>query len=221
MSTAPVKLTYFHFGSIGGRGGALRFFLLANDIVYEDNLKTMGEWPAEKKRLVESGENPCGSIPVTYMKSEQGDDLHLSQHVSTMRYLANVNKLPPHDAYHTYIQDLVSDEYQSWRVDWVKHALSATDEEKETYKTVALVAQLDKFNRLYGKFASADPYLSTSTAGKPLWGDSSVFGLLYDHIQTGLMTEEILETYPKLWALYKEFGAIPAVAKWVEDKKKK
>lgn len=221
MSTAPVQVTYLNLGPIGGRGGTLRFFLLANDIAYEDNLKEMGEeWDTEKKRLMETGENPCGSVPVTYMKSEKGDeDLHLSQHISTMRYLANVNKLSPEDSYHSYIQDLVSDEYFGWRVDWVKHIVSATDEEKETYKTDDVPKQLAKFNSLYEKFASAGPYLSTGTNGKPLWGDSSLFGLIYDHIQTGFITEADLEAYPKLSTMYKEFGAIPDVAKWIDDHK--
>ena len=54
---------------------------------------------------------------------------------------------------------------------------------------------------------------------KPLWGDTAMFSIIYDNIQTGHMAEDILKDYPNLQALYKAFGAIPAVAGWIEKVK--
>jgi hypothetical protein len=63
---------------------------------------------------------------------------------------------------------------------------------------------LSKFEALYEKFKTSEIYLSTSPAGRPLWGDAAVFGLVRDHILTGHMTEEDLRSFTNLMALYKD-----------------
>ena len=74
---------------------------------------------------------------------------------------------------------------------------------------------------LYLKYKTTEVYLSTSkAAGVPLWGDAAVFSILFDHIKTELLDEEKLAEYPCLDALYKAYGALPPVNKWVASKLK-
>lgn len=215
---APVTLKYFNFGPLGARGGVTRFFMLANNIDFKEELIDFGtDWPTEKKRLLDSGENPCGTVPLVYTPESEV----LSQHIATCRLLAKRNGISSGDDYQDYIQDLVGDEYQSFRNKWVSQ-LSSTAEQKEAYKNDEMPGELTKFNSLYKKFATSAPYLSVNDSKKPLWGDAAIFGLLYDHVQTGFITAAVLESeYPALSALYEAFGAIPAVAKWIDEKQKK
>lgn len=221
VSVAPVTFKYLNFGPIGGRGGVQRFFMLANGIPFQEELVTPGPaWEEVKKQMIESEENPCGAVPVTIYQNKAGKEMHISQHIAACRYFARVNKLDSGDIYKDYVQDLVADEYQSWRAEWVKEAFSSTDEEKEAYKTEGLAKQLMKFDTLYKKYATDAPYLSTNSAGKPLWGDSAIFGLVYDHIQTGFITPDDLRAYPNISNLYTKYGSIPEISKWIEEHKK-
>mmetsp|Transcript_21081 Transcript_21081/g.34888 ORF Transcript_21081/g.34888 Transcript_21081/m.34888 type:complete len:227 (-) Transcript_21081:196-876(-) len=222
MKTAAVTFKYIALGAIGGRGGVQRFFMLTHDIKFNEELFSPSEkWPVEKARMLETEENPCGAAPVTYLQGEAGESLHLSQHIAVCRYLARVNNINSGDAYKDYVQDLVADEYQGARDAWVRTAFGASNEEKATYSSETFPKKLKMFDTLYKKFKTSDdvsPYLSTNAAGKPLWGDCAIFGLCYDHIQTGLLKEEDLADYCNIAALYKSFAAIPAVASWIDEK---
>jgi len=217
-------LKYFQLGPLAARGGVQRFFMLTHDIPFQDQLFVLGgpEWPVEKTRMVQSGENPCGTLPVTTMTNQDGTEHFLSQHIATCRYLAHLHNITSGDAYTDYIQDAVADEYHGWASSWVAAAFFKSNEEKEAYKSGELVEQLTKFNALYKKYVTTatSPFLSVTAAGKPLWGDSAVFGLLHDHFQAGLLTEEVLQEYPHLANLYQAYGSIEAVAKWIENNKK-
>ena len=65
---APVVFKYLDLPyGLGGRGGAQRFFLLANQIPFTEDLVSMSEWGSvEKARVVTSGENPGGTLPILY-----------------------------------------------------------------------------------------------------------------------------------------------------------
>ncbi|KAL7565734.1 hypothetical protein ACA910_005427 [Epithemia clementina (nom. ined.)] len=212
----PIKFRYIELGHLSSRGGALRFFLLANDIPYEETIVSFAPeaWAVEKKRLIESGENPCGSVPVVYLEN----NVQLSQHMAICRYVARTHQVDSGDALKDCFQDIVADEQQGFRDLWVQKFLG-TEEERAEYRKHALPEHLKKFEALYQKYKTADPYLSTSPAGNPLWGDSAMFALLYDHMETGYFTEDGLKEYPSLSALYKAYVAIPAVAGWIEEKK--
>ena len=211
-----VSFEYLDLGHIGGRGGTLRFFLLAHQIPYQEKLVPMTEWDTEKKRLVESGENPCGTVPVVYMDD---DNRQLSQHIAITRYLARVHNLTSGDFWKEYVQDMVADEYQGFRDMWVEKSFTATDAEKEEYRSTTLPDTLTKFEALYRKYKTTEDgsaYLSTSPSGAPLWGDAAMFSLLYDHIQTGHLTVKTLEaSYPNLHTLHRAYANIPAVSKWI------
>lgn len=219
----PINFHYLNLGSFGGRGGVVRFFLLASGIPMEETLyDTSAEvWGVEKKRLIDSGDNPCGTLPVVYTNDNNGGAL--SQHIAICRYIARSSKLDTGDALQDYVQDLVADEYQASRNHFLEIAFGATisEEQKTEYRTKTVPEMLSKFEALYQKHkktASDVPYLSTSPAGSPLWGDAAMFGLTYDHKNLGYITEETLESYPNLSSLYKAFASIPAVAEWIASK---
>ena len=201
---------------IGGRGGALRFFLLSQDIPFEEKLFNMSdEWPAEKKRLAESGENPSSKTPVVFADGKTP----LPEHIATARLLANVHGCASTDLYKNFVQDLVADEYQGFRDTWVHQLFSAPEEEKATYINEGLPKQLEQFDALYTSFMTHDTYLGISEkTNQPLWGDAACFGLVRDHIVTGMMTRDDLKKYKKLDAMFAAYEKIPAVEKWIASK---
>lgn len=206
---------------IGGRGGAQRYFLLSQDIPFSEQLFAMGdEWAAEKKRLAETGENPSATVPVIVATNDDENQhcYYLPQHVATARLLARIHGKTSGDDYQDYIQDMIADEYQGFRNKWVWASFEAKENEKAEYRSTDLPQQLTKFNALYRNFKTHDVFLSVNPGNqKPLWGDAAMFGLLRDHILTGHMTEDELQVYPELMALYEAFGKIPAVAAWIEE----
>jgi Glutathione S-transferase, C-terminal domain len=221
VESAPITLKYLALpNGLGGRGGVSRFFMLANNIPFEEHLVDFAEWGAsEQARLVSSGENPCGNVPIIYTKSKDNKDVHLIQHIATARYVARLYGITKGmTAYEEYVQDLVADEYQGFRNDWVTTAFTGTDEEKATYKTDRVPSYLTKFEALYAKYKTQDTFLSVAN-NLPLWGDAAMFGLLRDNLLTGLITEDDLTNYPSLWAMFSAFGEIAAVKAWTDSKK--
>ncbi|CAJ1966397.1 unnamed protein product [Cylindrotheca closterium] len=215
--SSKLVLNYLEIpNGIGGRGGALRFFLLSQGIPFEEKLFALGEeWETEKKRLKESGENPTAKTPVVFVDGQTP----LPEHIATARLLAQVHGCASTDVYKNYIQDLVADEYQGFRDTWVDQVFTATDEEKAAYKSEGLPNRLAQFDALYSKFMTDDFYLGVSEKTKqPLWGDAACFGLVRDHIVTGIMVRDDLKKYPKLEAMFSAYEKIPAVAQWIASK---
>jgi glutathione S-transferase len=209
---------------VAARGGVLRFFLLSHGVAFEEQLIAMNTWSTEKQRLISSGENPSGTLPIIYAKnnndiSDSTGDAH-PQHIAVSRYLARVYQLTSEDPYKDYVQDLVADEYLGFRDQWVATTFGGNDETKAKYSTVSLPIQLTKFNALYQQFKTEETFLSTSAKTRqPLWGDAAVFGLLWDHTMTGYLTvEDLNDKYPHLAALFAAYHAIPAVNHWIETK---
>jgi hypothetical protein len=104
---------------LGGRGGAQRFFLLSQNIPFEERLfgRSDGSWQTEKQRLIQTNENPFGTVPIIYAESEDptptttntgettDNDIYsnyipLPQHIATARFLAHVYGLENTDPYH-------------------------------------------------------------------------------------------------------------------------
>jgi glutathione S-transferase len=216
--TAPVVFKYLALpNGLGGRGGAQRFFMLANKIPFAEDLVSMGEWgSAEKARVVNSGENPSGTLPILYTASGET----LTQHIASSRYLARIHDVTSDlTEYEEYVQDLVADEYQGFRDAWVKAAFTYTDDEKATFKETEIPKYLTKFEKLYAKYKTDKTYLSASMAGNPLWGDAAMFGLLRDNVITGFVDLDVLESsYPNLWTMYAAFARIEAVKEWINSK---
>lgn len=208
-----LKLKYLSILPFGGRGGVVRFFLLTHGVKYEEELINPQEnWADEKKRLIESGDNPAGTLPVIVVNGK-----YYSQHIALCRYLAKVHDLTSGDDYKDYVQDLVADEYHTFRAALIEAAFFASDEVKAVYKKTALVEYLTKFEALYSKYKTEVAYLSVSSKNSlPLWGDAAIFGALYDNIVGKCLTLEELKRYPCLLALYNAYSEIPSVKEWIE-----
>ena len=226
--TSPLTFKYLNLPhALGGRGGVQRFFLLSQNIPFGEQLITYDDkWVAEKERLVTSGENPCGSVPIIYAASKNDKDdqqssaIPLIQHIAASRYLAQIHKVTSECPHQDYIQDLVADEYQGFRDKWVHIAFAGTDDEKKTYREDERPKYLTKFNQLYQQLKTHETYLSVSKrTGQPLWGDAAIFGLLRDNMLTGFVTvDELKETYPELFSLYTSYEQIPSVKEWIDAK---
>lgn len=65
------------------------------------------------------------------------------------------------------------------------------------------------FQALYSKFKTARMFLSLGKNGQHLWGDTTIFGLNYDHRKTGLLEDDTFESgkYPNLVDLYTSYAA--------------
>ena len=216
-NSAPLVFQYLNLLPLGARGGVTRFFMLSQGIDFQEQLISMADWPTVKKRLVETGQNPAGSLPIIYNADNDNEQAH-PQHIAVSRYLARIHGVTSGDDYKDYVQDLVADEYQGFRDAWVKTTFSGTDDEKTDYKTGSLVTYLTKFNALYETFATTDTFLSVSAkTGHALWGDAAVYGLLRDHILTKYITKDDLQSsYPRLATMYTAYEKIPAVQAWLE-----
>lgn len=213
-NNAPLTFKYLSLLPYGARGGVTRFFMLSQGIEFQEELFAMGdEWAKEKQRLIESGENPAGSAPILYSNGKPHP-----QHIAVARYLARVHNLTSGDDYKDYVQDLVADEYQGSRDEWVKVTFTGTDDDKANYKSGDLLKHLSKFDSLYKHFKTDKVFLSVSKkTGQPLWGDAAIYGLLRDYILTGYLTVEELGKYPHLMAAYRAYASIPSIKSWLDN----
>jgi Glutathione S-transferase, N-terminal domain len=94
-----ITMKYLALGKIGGRAGPLRFLMLAHGVDFEETLFPMSEWPAKKAAMIESGENPCGAVPVIAC-----GDKSLCQTVAIMRYILTAGGIGSSDAYTCFQQ---------------------------------------------------------------------------------------------------------------------
>mmetsp|Transcript_24339 Transcript_24339/g.78639 ORF Transcript_24339/g.78639 Transcript_24339/m.78639 type:complete len:221 (+) Transcript_24339:54-716(+) len=197
------------FGLVG-RGGAIRFFLLAHGIPFEEELFDMQTtWPKKKAELLLTNESPSGMVPLV----EYGD-MTLTQHIATMRYIAFDMALvsTPNG---NYAQDVIADEYQVLRDAYVTAVFGG---DKDKFKTL-LSEKLTMFEKYYKKYGVHDVYVSVTLKDfKPLWGDIALFCLLRDIFKVGLL-ESKDDLPPRLQAMYTAFEAIPAIAEWEQKNK--
>jgi glutathione S-transferase len=166
----PIRLKYFNLGNFGGRGGVVRFALLANNIPFTNDFIAEEDWPAEKAKLIASGLSPGGYMPVVY----DGDKV-LTEHQSISRYYSKQAGSYGKDASVDYAQDAAAESMKEWRADWVV-ALLGNDEAKQKY--TASLAQ---------RYATLDANLAKSKglSGGFSVGDAAVFGQVHDDRQLG------------------------------------
>lgn len=217
---SPLSFKYLDIKPLAGRGGVLRFFMLIHGFQFEETLVPMKEWSGVKAKMLESNENPCGSLPVLTVNDDDSIP-ELSQHIALCRYLYRSrvqNDASSANPLQELIQDMVADEYHGFRGVWADTAFSNDDAAKETYKNETLPKLLTKFNALYAKYATSSPFL---TSEMPLWADIALAGLVYDHISTGMLNKKDLAEHTKLDALYEAFVTLPVVSKWMAEAKPK
>jgi hypothetical protein len=188
--------------------------MISQGIAFEEKLYAMGaEWGVEKERLIKSGDNPSGTGPNLYSNGKAHP-----QHIAVSRYLARLHKVASGDDYKDYVQDMVADEYQGFRNQWVDATFGGDEKKKADWTKDDLPKLLTKFEALYENFKTDDVYLSVSAkTGQPLWGDAALYGLIRDLILTGYITVEDLAAYPRLSALYDAYGKIPAISEWLAN----
>jgi hypothetical protein len=98
-----VLLTFWKLPSgLAGSGGVVRFFLLLNEIDFEERLVDMDDWEGLRRELVESGQNPAGMLPIITIGS-----ITFTDHVSVLRYLARKIGGYGEHPFQDYIQDSV------------------------------------------------------------------------------------------------------------------
>jgi Glutathione S-transferase, C-terminal domain len=143
---------------------------------------------------------------------EENQKSPLIQHIASSRYLARLHGVTEDmSAYDEYVQDLVADEYMGFRDAWVQAAFNGSDDDKKKFKEDAIPTYLTKFDKLYAKFKTTGDegvYLSTTSAGNPLWGDAAMFGFInMNTVQT---------SFTNLWNMYESFAKIEAVKEWLD-----
>jgi len=207
VSPTIIKLEYLALPHpVSARGGAVRFFFLANKIPFSETLWAMDEWAAAKARYVKEGVSPSGHLPIVYL-----DGKAHSEHISSMRLVAGLAGLQaassPKDA---FAQDVVADAYVGWRAQWVQAHFEGDAEAKVAYKD-SVADRLLEFEQLAKSHCTSDRFLSGDV---PLWADSALFSLMSDNITTGYLTEDVLASSPRLYALYRAYRSVPEIEAW-------
>jgi glutathione S-transferase len=169
-----VTFKYFDLSplKIFGRGGAVRLFLLANNIPFKaDDVPFDDKWPTVKAALVESGENPSGALPVMY-----DGDFQLSECNAISRYLARMaNKLQ--DPHVEAVSDMMLDKVVPLRDSTINAFLSKEQSDKDKHKHDR-VNHYKIIETLLAKHGTPSGLVSPSDT--PTAGDASVLAAVYD-----------------------------------------
>eukprot|EP00439_Symbiodinium_sp_Y106_P068571 s531_g11.t1 len=197
---------------ISGRGGALRFFLLANKVVFSEKLHALADWGSMKAKYVAEGISPAGHLPLLWV----GDGPACSEHISLMRLVAGLVQLKnvkDADCWSLYTQDMIADAYTEWRSDWAAATFGSNDAAKETYKA-GVLGRLKQFEGVITKAGVKGAFVSGDL---PLWGDSALFSLISDNIATGYIEADAVKEFPLLFQICKAYANLEAVASWYGD----
>ncbi|CAE7624424.1 GSTP1 [Symbiodinium pilosum] len=198
---------------ISGRGGVVRFFLLANKVVFTEKLHSLADWGGSvKAKYVAEGISPAGHLPLLWV----GDGPACSEHISLMRLVANLTQLKTAkdaDCWSLYAQDMVADAYAEWRGDWASATFGGDDAAKDTYKAT-IPGRLKQFEGVIAKAGLKGAFISGDL---PLWGDSALFSLISDNIATGYTGVDAVKEFPLLHQICTAYAGIEAVAGWYGD----
>ena len=223
MLHGDIVLKFFELGPVGGRGGVVRNMLLVHDVKFkESKVPAFENWQAEKQRLISSGENPLGTLPVLYI-----DEKPYFGHIPIARYLAaKVSHCTPwicmtrdtvqFDAVHSdhevrYRSDVILDEYTNWRGDWAKSNFDEGKKQEYLEKREKLYALMEKLYE--NRSDQSTPYfMGLETPGVD---DVAIYTLLYDD-QT-IYGKLDMTSYPTLEELLKKVGEIPRIAEWTQE----
>jgi glutathione S-transferase len=204
-TTLPV-LKYFDLGNIAGRGGYVRYWFLAHGIEFKEERVSFDEWPSLKLKLIESGDNPAGHLPVL----DIGGDTTLFDHLAMLRYLSRQFGGYGTDSFLDYEVDAAADEYRSWIDAYAATVVHPSIEMVEQYRA-SRASWYTVIEALYAKRShQAGPFFALS----PTFVDCCVFGLIRDdQILHGVID---LQTYPHMQNMFDEFMKIPSVEAWIK-----
>ncbi|CAJ1359055.1 unnamed protein product [Effrenium voratum] len=194
---------------ISGRGGVVRFFLLANKVVFTEKLHSLEDWGGSvKAKYVAEGISPAGQLPLLWVGESPN-----SEHISLMRLVAGLAQLKTAkeaDCWSLYVQDMVADAYAEWRGAWASATFGGDAAAKETYKAT-VPGRLKQFEGVLAKAGLKGAFISGDL---PLWGDSALFSLISDNIVTGCIGADAVKEFPLLHQICTAYAGIEAVASW-------
>jgi glutathione S-transferase len=206
----PVTLKYFNFkpghGGASGRGGALRFLLLATGIAFEEDKVAVSDWPETKQKLVASGVSPAGYLPVLTVNGK-----HLTEHHAIMRRFSAQLGLYGGDVERDYLIDSLAEATTSWRWHWVSSLEGG--EVKDKYVSTQRAEHYKAFEQLLEQHGASGAF--AVSGAKLSFADVLLFSQLWDDCVA--YGSDLLKASPRLLAFYKAFSVQPRVAAWCED----
>eukprot|EP00775_Hariotina_reticulata_P001171 gene1171-1509_t len=211
MSAAAVpKLRYFDlsgFGGLAGRGGVVRFFMLANDFRFEEDAEDFGKWSDAKADAIQSGDCPTGHLPVVLL-----DGQWRCEHLAILRLLAKRLGLYGKDDIRDYHCDSLADAAAEFRGAMLKSAFGSPEEKKD-YTT-------GKFGR--GHYYQAMNALLEQAGGNgkhavgdmATFADAVLFAVLWDDVAVHGEDAALWAAHPKLEKFYRAYMQQEPVLQW-------
>eukprot|EP00879_Flechtneria_rotunda_P001899 GHRR01002071.1.p1 GENE.GHRR01002071.1~~GHRR01002071.1.p1 ORF type:complete len:221 (+),score=58.70 GHRR01002071.1:94-756(+) len=215
MSDIPV-LKYFDlspFGPIGGRGAALRFFLLQNGVQFREETVGYNDWAKGlKQEAINTKENISGHLPMLRINGE-----NLIESFAIMRMLSKQKGLYGVDAKCDYLVDAAADLGAEWRIAFLEAAFG-NDQAKEQYQTSPLKRShyYKLFNTIITRGKGSGPHLIGDLQS---FADCVVFAVLWDDIVSFGESRELLGANPQLAEFFKAYSQQDAVKRWCKEKK--
>eukprot|EP00892_Ulva_mutabilis_P007757 jgi/Ulvmu1/5353/UM022_0147.1 len=210
FSTKPVfqYLNLRPLAPVGGRGGALRLYMLANKVPFEEKLIELDLWQNGEKKRIQEEVNPMGHLPVLTV-----DGKDRAETVATMRYVATKIGQYGKDADADWDSDAAADAYQEWRNGWA----SLLDVGSDSPLVAEYLGRREEWyaamDWYYSKRSAQDtPFLSSGA--QPGIADAAIFNMVRDdRLFHGAVD---LAPYPHLAAAVQAFGSIAEVADWIK-----
>ncbi|KAI8920557.1 glutathione S-transferase [Entophlyctis helioformis] len=200
-------LTYFNVAGTKGRGELLRLFFHEAGIAFVDNRVQFADWPALKAKIVASGANPFGSLPVLELNGR-----NYTQSLPLLRLMADkLGKYAGSNDDERYFVDQVADIYIDWRRSWVT-TLGGSAEALKTHQTEALPRCYAAFEFFLAKYDG--PFVLGTDFS---YADIALYQALND--DGSLESASLAAQYPRLAALAHATAARPNIAKYLEFRK--
>lgn len=192
-----------------GLGEILRLFLVDAGIDFKDEPFQRENWLAVKQKIIESGENPLGSVPLVKLGNRA---YHAT--TPTIKYWSKkLGKYLPKDVEEEYFVDQAVDAIADWRGN--SRVMFGSDEQaKETYKRDILPRLLKAFDVFLGKYNG--PYLLGSDI---TYADFTVYQCLSDTDVWGRgAAKDLLNQYPNVKAFVDALENRPKLKEFLADK---
>ncbi|WIA40805.1 hypothetical protein OEZ86_004483 [Tetradesmus obliquus] len=211
-----LKLKYFDlsgFGGLSGRGGSVRFFLLANGIPFTEEVVDWAGWGAGlKQKAMASGESPTGHLPLVYLPGSSSSSPPLLETFAILRRLAKRDGQYGTDEERDYAADVAADATVEFRSALLDSAFGGPDGK------LAYTSSPDKrpyfykvMEALLQRFGSSSSHTVGSSAS---FADAVVFAVLWDDVAVHGHDEALWGSNPGLAGFFRAYAAQPAVLGW-------
>eukprot|EP01006_Ploeotia_vitrea_P059327 TRINITY_DN71880_c0_g1_i1.p1 TRINITY_DN71880_c0_g1~~TRINITY_DN71880_c0_g1_i1.p1 ORF type:complete len:216 (+),score=42.14 TRINITY_DN71880_c0_g1_i1:47-694(+) len=177
MADKPTKITYEYFDlspfKAFGRGGVPRFYMLVNDIPFEEKKLPFDDkvWPARKAELISTGQNASGFLPVADI-----DGLVISEANAIMGYLQRVYGKAPQTAKEEAISQMLLSKVVPFRDGLINGGLGGEEAKKKWVAERSKQYEVaEKFLATYG----GKDFIATQTKA-PCAGSLALFCAVKD-----------------------------------------